>query len=390
MSNQRKSVLMFLSQDKFFLSHFAPWAHRLIKDGWSVTVLAKATSAQAVRKIDEYGCSFIDSGIDRAGTGLFIEIKSILRVLKILKTEKPTVIHNFGAKSIIYGTIASKLQDKTRPVINNLTGLGIVYCKNTLKYRLIKVLMDFLYRLYLNPKNSLVICENRDDIKYFFEKRALDLHSVRLVPGAGVDTVAFQPLPWNKRNARITVVMCSRLLRSKGVWIYIEAARIIKKRGINVSFQLVGDIDLENPDSLGNSDLDYIKNMDYIKYLGFSTNVQEILKLAHICVLPSHREGFPKSLAEGAASGLAIVTTDVPGCRDVVGNKNGLIVPVNDAKGLADSIEYLVKNPELTCQMGVNSRSLAESKLGSEVICEIIAKVYEELINTTPGARIGS
>ena len=379
-NNEQKSVLMFLSQDTFFLSHFEKTASLLTSRNWKVVVLARQTSEQNKKTIENLGYRFVDSGIKRAGVSIIKEARSLIRTISIVKALSPTVIHNYGLKSIIYGTIARILVSRKTKVINNLTGLGAAFIQEDLKFKILRIVILLFLRLLLNPKGSKVIFENNDDLKIFTGNRSVRDNDACLIRGAGVNTEVFNPLPWSEREGRITVVMTARLLYSKGVVEYFEAAKILTEKGSKMQFWIIGDIDEDNPNSLSEKELEVLKRCSQVKVLGKRTDVQNIIKKCHICVLPSYREGLPLALIEGAACGLAIVATDTVGCRELVQNKNGLLCKVKDSFDLARCLEELEQNPLLLRNMGTNSRELALKEFANQIVLREILKIYEELV----------
>ena len=364
------------------MSHFVKHARQMRDRGAEVVILTAVTSKDAVSKIHREGFRVIDTGIQRSSINPFGEFFALTKVRRVLIEEKPDYIHNYGTKPIVYGTIASRLLKKKVRVINNLIGMGVVFSEKGIKYFFLKFLLLFLYRLLLNPKGSRVISENEDDAALFVRIGAARASDVSIISGAGVDLRASCPVPWDQRRKKITIIMHCRLLKSKGVLVFSKAAEMMK--GDNkIEFILAGDIDLKNRDSLTLKDLLELKRIDNLKYVGFIDNPLELLKRCHICVLPSiYREGIPKSLIEGCATGLAIITGDQVGCREVVRNNNGcLLSNPRDATELVRAVEILVSDIENLKAMCHRSRELAEKKFSEEVILQKTMEVYESFAN---------
>ena len=315
-----------MSQDSFFISHFKQRTSVAIDRGYKIYLLADKTSEEFTNEIKQAGIKFIDSKINRSSVNIFKEIASLLRTIRVIKKYKPCLIHNYGAKSIFYGTIACKLVSRKTKIVNNLVGLGYAYTVKTFKARILKKIINTGYKMFLNPKGSRVICENGDDLRYFKKEKAIRDGNSYLIPGAGVDLEKFKPCPWEEKEKKITAVICTRLLHSKGVEIFAEASIKLKKKEVPIQMWIVGDIDHSNPDSLSREDIRKIEKENCCKILGYQNNVDEILKRCHIAVLLSKREGLPLSLIEAAATGLCIVTSDVVGCRDLVSNGNGVLI----------------------------------------------------------------
>lgn len=373
---------MFFPEDTLLISHFLTHALMARKIGFDVVVLARKTSETNREQICANGCVFYDSKIKRASTSVYSVVVDLLNVFSVLLKEKPDVIHNFGNKQILFGTLFSRLCFWRRIyVINYLTGLGFLYTSCTNRAKILRRVVEFAFRFLLKPKRAKVVCENPDDIKYFIRKRILTRNDVYLVKGAGVDADKYRPLPWSGKRRTITIVMSSRLLRSKGVIDYLKAAKILKKDQIPVDFWLIGDVDNANPDSLTTEEISKWKGEHICHFFGYRSDVDKLIPQAHIFVLPSYREGLSKSLLEAAACGLAIITTDAIGCRDVVANNNGFVVPLKDSVALASAIKRLVSNEELIKEMGLRSRALALQQYSTEVISRQIQSLYTRVIN---------
>jgi glycosyltransferase involved in cell wall biosynthesis len=202
---------------------------------------------------------------------------------------------------------------------------------------------------------------------------------VRLIPGSGVDTHRFQPVP--PPSGAVTVVLAARMLRDKGVVEFVEAARQLGGNSAKVRFVLVGDPDPSNPASLSEQQLRDWVTQDIVEWWGWREDIAKVYQSAHIACLPSYREGFPKSLQEAAACGLPIVTTDVPGCREVIRDgRNGILVPSRDAAALAQALETLIANPALRTSMGRASREIAEDTFSITNIVALTLETYRHLL----------
>ena len=376
-------ILYITTQDKFFLSHLKDRAIYASKHGFMVFVAAQKTDENFVREINELGFDFFDTGIERQALNPIAQLKALIRLREIINIIKPDISHHLGAKSIIYGTIAHKLStiSNVGSIINAPIGLGYVFAAKELKAKILKPLVSLLYQLTLNPLNSYVIFENTDDLNYFADRGALDLKRAVCIYGAGVDTELFSPSVSNAKNEICTVVMASRLIKEKGVFDFIRAAEILTENSVPVRMQLVGEPDYGNPNSLTKQQFEDLKNNTAIECLGYRADMSCILKKAHICCLPSfYREGLPRFLIEGVCSGLAIVTTDTVGCREVVVDKNGFLIKPHDVNSLVNAIKTLVDNPTLTMEMGNRSRNLALKFFDKNLICQQTLDVYQEAL----------
>ena len=226
----------------------------------------------------------------------------------------------------------------------------------------------------------MVIFQNPDDRELLVNAVGLDRQETRLIPGSGVDLDKFPITP--ETDAIPVVVMASRLLKDKGVYEFVEAARFLRRAGVEAIFQLIGGPDPENPESVSAESIDVWVNEGIIEYLGFRNDIPELFIRAHVVVLPSfYGEGLPKVLVEAAAAGRAVVTTDMSGCRDAIrAGKSGLLVPVRDARALAAAIRRLLEDSELRRRMGKEGRKLAETRFSIDKIVQAHLEIYRGLI----------
>ena len=320
-----------------------------------------------------------DTQIKRKSINPFSQLQDIITLSKIYKHEKPDVCWHLGAKYIFWGTIAVRIFIPHVKIINSPIGLGFIYVSKSVKARLLRPLVTLLYKVLLNPKNSFVIVENHDDIEFFVKINAVKEASVVLIPGAGINTRTFTPSKTKEKICQ--VVMLSRLIREKGVYEYIRAAKILHEEKVPVQMILVGEPDYGSPSSVTESEYKVLQQCDFIKCLGYQKNVLGILQSSHVCCLPSYREGLPRALIEATSCGLPVITTDAVGCRDIVINENGLLIKVGDIGELCNAIRFMVENPAERKKMGDKSRELAINRFDSEKICAQTYEVLENLIS---------
>lgn len=376
---ETKNLVNLISADTFFVSHFANRVPATKLLGYEVSVLSKRTNDDAVRQIQALGAHFYDTGIERSTISPLSELRNILRIVKLYKELQPRIVHHYGAKAIFYGTLACFFLRDKPSVVNNLIGLGYIFSSNSFKAKLLRPLLLLGYRFLLCPKSLAcrVICENQEDIDFFVHNGSLPPDHATKIPGAGINTDIFCPIEEDQKERICTVIMCCRLLKDKGVYTFIDAARLLKKEGCPVQLWLVGKPDAANPNSIQQSELDTWQHEGCIKHLGFSSDVASLLKKAHIACLPSYyREGLPRALIEGAACGLAIVTTDNVGCRDAVSHHNGILVPIKNPRALADAIKELVLNPDKRLEMARNSRQLALDTFDEKITTKSVVDIY--------------
>lgn len=374
-------LLILTTQDRFFLSHINERAHCFLEKGWKVAVCIQITDNSLVEQIKNFGYEIFDTKIVRKSVNPITQMFSIGRLIKFYFSYKPDIVWHLGAKSIIYGTFVSCLLRLSKPVgiVNAPIGMGWVYASQTMKARILRPLVELLFRLSLNPKNSRVIVENLDDLNYFVNNGSLNRQNAYCIQGAGVDTEKFIP-GIRKKKFEYTVVMVARLIREKGVWDFLKAAEILATKKIPVKMQIVGEPDYGNPSSITVFEFESLKKNPAVECLGFRSDIENVLQQADIFCLPSYyREGLPRALIEAASCGLPLLTTDSIGCRDTIKGNNGFLFKKHDVEVLVKQIEYLVQHPEEMLKMGENSRLVALQYFDSKKICKRTCEIFFSL-----------
>ena len=270
---------------------------------------------------------------------------------RLFRRVRPDLVHLITIKPILYGGIAARLA-RVPAVVSAIAGLGFLFIEQKgIKATFLRYVIKPLFHLALKHPYQSLIFQNKDDRDRVLATTRVNLSQTKLIRGSGIDLTAclLQPEP-----EEVTVVaMASRLLRDKGVLEFVAAAYLLRRRGIMAEFWLIGDIDLANPASITPKEVAAWKAEGIVKCLGYRRDVVSLYTKSQIVVLPSYREGLPKSLIEAAACGRAVVTTDVPGCRDAIEpGVSGLLVPARDHVALADAIQLLIKDPVKRKEMG--------------------------------------
>jgi glycosyltransferase involved in cell wall biosynthesis len=252
--------------------------------------------------------------------------------------------------------------------------------------RLLRNFVNWLYRFALGHPNIRVIFQNPEDRSVLLDKGALNLNQTVLIRGSGV---SLEDYPHRPEPVGIPVVVfAARLLRDKGVGEFVEAARLLHSRGVQVRFRLIGSPDPGNPTTITENELNTWRKEGEVELLGFRDDIPELFAEANIVALPSYGEGLPKVLIEAAACGRAVVTTDCPGCRDAIeAGTTGLLVPVRDPIALAEAIEMLIKDNDLRHRMGQAGRVLAELEFGVEKVVDAHLNAYQELLEAGDDSR---
>lgn len=368
-----KKILYIINVDWFYISHFLPVGLEGIKRGYEVHIACGVTDKKEY--LEDLGFIVHSLSISRSGTSVKTEIKTIIEIYKIIKTINPQILEFFTIKPVLYGGIVSRFLKIPKKVFY-ITGLGYVFIAKGLKGFLVRNIVKTLYKLAISGKTNSIITENIYDKGLINSLNAVNDNQIKIIRGAGVDLSKYSYI--EEKNENIKVSMGCRLLKDKGVFEYIEAAKFLKQKLPNVEFELYGDIDIHNPASLTSDDIEKIKNDGFVKVHGFTSNIAKVFSDSNIVVLPSYREGLPKVLIEAAACGRAVVTTDVPGCRDAIEpNITGLLCKVKDSRSLASMIEKSIVDKNLRNSMGTAGRELAEKEFDINKVIEKHFEIYE-------------
>lgn len=340
-----------------------------IEHGHEVFALGNESEADWADKFTEKGIVYRQINVQRNGTNPLKDLKSISSIKSVLSEIMPDKIFTYQAKTIIYGTIAANKLGITE-VYPLIAGLGSLYLNDSIKTKLIRKILMTEYK-YSMRKCNYVFFQNSDDVETFRRSKAVKKQKTVLLRGSGVNLNKFtvQPMP-----EKFGFLCVSRLIKDKGVFEYLKACEIIKKDNPEVRCLLVGPYD-SNPSSLQPEELQKFIDNDIIEYFGEQTDVVPYLAQCNVFVLPSYREGTPKTVLEAMACGRAAITTDAPGCRETVDhNKNGLLVPIKDVEKLAQAMQYMIDNPEESQRMALAGREKAEKvfdvKKVNEKICQ--------------------
>ncbi len=371
--------LFVVNVDWFFVSHRLPIALELLKRGHEVHIATAITDKKA--ELEQYGFSVSELRLKRASANPFELINSFSQIYSLVKRLQPDILHLVTIKPVLLGGIAARLA-AIPAVVFAISGLGAVFLGKGVVSTLRRLIVRQIYGFALRQKRAKIIFQNRDDQKTISSIIPLSEEQIVLVKGSGVDLSIYKQKPLPK--GRPVVMLAARFLRDKGVQEFVGAVRFLQKKKdlnlFNPRYVLVGEVDLDNPASFTQRELEAIEAEGNIELWGYRSDMQNVLPQAHIVVLPSYREGFPKVLMEAAACGRAVVTTDVPGCRDAIKNgKTGLLVPVKDSKALALTIEKLLKEPGLVKLMGENGRNMAEVLFDIQQIVTQHMHVYDDL-----------
>lgn len=350
---------------------------KLLSKGYKVSVAAPGSQFPNVLQdeIKNLGVDLIIFKLSRTGLNLFKELKSLLEIYRIIRIYKPNIIISSLIKPIIYTGLVLKLFKNIRyfPLI---AGVGyVLYEKKSIKHKILKTFIIKLYREGIK-KSETIIFQNKDDKLLFSNLKIKNYNDFStVINGSGVDLTIY---PFSNLPKKIVFLMISRLLVDKGVREYVEAAKIVRSKFPDVIFQLAGDLD-ENPESIGLQELKLWIDKGDIQYLGQIKSVQPILKNCKFFVLPSYREGTPRSTLEALATGRPVITTDVPGCREtVIHKKNGLLVPSKNHIALSNAmINFINEKDENIKKMGKQSFLIAKNKYEINKVNQSIMNIID-------------
>ena len=350
-----KKVIYFISEDWVFLNHRLELAKKIQNKGYEITLITNVTHYK--KTIEKKKIKVIPLKIERGSLNLRKSIKTVYRLIKIFKKIKPNIVHNFGLRQIVQGNIAAKISG-VRKIFNSIIGLGSVFVSGNI---LIKTFITNLLRATLFFKNSNVLVQNKDDYYFFKKKIWIREKNLFINTTSGINLKKYNIS--KEPKGKITFLFASRIIKDKGIKELIEASRKLNKTFKNFQIFIAGKIDSQNPSSVSYDKIKSWDALNYIKYLGHINNMNELYKKIHVAILPSYREGLPKGLLEASASGKPIITTNVPGCRDVViNNKNGIVVNPKDIEELYLAMKKMINNKNLRIKMGKEGRNFIKKK----------------------------
>jgi glycosyltransferase involved in cell wall biosynthesis len=368
-------ILLFANTDWYLFNFRLGLIKELRNQGHEIVLLSPPGNFH--ERLKENGFQWISFSLSRQGINPISETFTLWRLFRLYQQVKPDLVHHFTIKPVIYGSFAAHLLN-IHGIINSITGLGHLFIDPGFITSLLRRLAKWLYRFSLH--RTQVIFENPEDQNIFIQNKFITLEQSHLILGTGVDVDKFQPT--QKTNNIPIVLFSSRLLATKGLIEYMDAIRILKQKGYKARFAIAGTTDPGNPASIPQGQLDAWQQSDLAEFWGWQDDMPTILAKTDIFCLPSYREGIPNALLEACACGLPIVTTDVPGCRDVVQHGvNGLLVAPREAQILAEALVTLLINPALRSTMGKASRQIALEKFSLSHIISQNLGVYAQAMN---------
>ncbi len=368
-----KKIALIGTTGASFYGFRADLIQRLVKEGHTVYAFTSEYTDKCLQKIEELGAIPVIYKMSRGGLNPFADIKSLFQLKDKIEEIQPDIVFSYFTKPVVYGSLAAK-KCKIPKIIGMLEGLGSPFTIHkkgqSLKVKLIRFIQISLYR-FVFPFLDIIIFLNPDDPVDLIEMNNISHkeNAVKILGPIGLNLQDYSYKAWDITQ-EISFIFIARLLAEKGIFEYIDAARIVKQKYPNIVFKIIGGLDTENPYGLSKQELDEIISMGIVEYPGYVTDVAKRIQDTAVFVLPSYyREGVPRSTQEAMAIGRPVITTDVPGCREtVVDGLNGFLVPKWNAEALAEKMCYFIENPEQVNIMGLESYKIAQEKFDAEKV----------------------
>jgi glycosyltransferase involved in cell wall biosynthesis len=369
--------MFVVTEDWYFVSHRFELAAAARLAGYEVVVATRV--GQYGKRITDAGFTLRSVAFNRSGTNLVKEVRTLVQLVRLYRRETPDIVHHVALKPVIYGSLAAHIAG-VKGVVNALGGLGYVFSSVSQRARILRWIVKPALKLAFGGKNARLILQNSEDRDIIVADGLADAGSIRLIRGAGVDPGAYRQV--TVASEMPLVILPARLLREKGVVEFVQAARLLRARGVRARLALVGKPDLANPASVSQSEIDAWVSEGIVEFWAWQEDMPSVFAKAQIVCLPTYYgEGLPKSLLEAGAAGCAIVTTDIAGCREVVRHGvTGWLVPTRDVEALANALQQAIERPELRQQYGATVRALIAADFSMDrVITETVA-IYRELM----------
>jgi glycosyltransferase involved in cell wall biosynthesis len=375
-------VLLVGNDADYFLTHRLPLALQLAELGYDLHVALPYERGDA--RFERRPFLVHRIALRRGGVHAGEELRTFLELFRLYRRVRPQIVHHVTLKPTLYGGFAARLTG-VPIVVNAMTGLGFVFTSSTLKARLIRMVAQWPLRVACHRRNVTMIFQNPEDLRTFADLGISYRESSVLIRGSGVDTRVFTPGRRGTTGQPVVMVV-SRMLWDKGIAEFVAAARALKEAGTSARFVLVGGTD-PNPSSVPEAELRRWCEHGLVEWWGKRDNMPDIWRQADVACLPSYAEGLPKTLLEAAATGLPLVATDIPGCREIAREGvTGILVRKGDAVSLAAALRRLIESPELRREFGANARAVAEREFTVQSVIEQTLDVYQSRLSAiAPG-----
>ena len=375
----RPRLLYLITEDWYFWSHRLDLARAARDAGFDVTIATRVTDHG--ERIQGEGFHVVPISLLRRSRNPFRELGSIMELVRIYRRIQPHLVHHVAMKPILYGSLAAWVA-RVPVVLNAFAGLGYIFTDQDRRQGGLHWAMRTALRTAIGLSRSTVLFQNEADRDELVKAGIVQPARTRIIAGSGIDINAFSVKP--SPPGTPVVVLPSRMLWDKGVGEFVQAARDLKGKGADARFVLVGRCDDDNPAAIRREQLAQWVQEGVVEWWGHRDDMSAVYAGATLVVLPSYREGLPKVLLEAAACGKAIVTTDVPGCRDVVRDRiNGLLVPPKDSASLATAIAGLLSDQPTRETLGGRSREMVVATWAGPRIIEQVLGLYREMLNVS-------
>ena len=379
-----RRIVLFANSDWYLFNFRLSLALSLIEAGYEVLLVSPG--GPYGDKLTSMGLKWRRAPMERRSLNPFRESALILWLRRLIEFENIDLVHGFTIKCAIYGALAARLARRPRgkvASVSSIAGMGYVFTNGGLLARALRPLVIAFMRGVLDTDRSVVIVQNRDDLRFLIDAGIIQESRLRLVRGSGVDCVRFSPSFKSRTTASssLRVVLPARILWDKGIGEFVQAARLLRAEGRELDFVLAGSLDEGNPASVPSGTVQRWVQEGSVAWIGHVDNMPALFSTTDIVVLPSYREGLPKGLIEAAACALPIVATDVPGCREVVNDgENGLLVPARDVRSLASAIARLHDDAMLRERLGESAMRKARIEFAESVVNGQTTRLYHQLL----------
>jgi glycosyltransferase involved in cell wall biosynthesis len=385
-------VVLFANTDWYLYNFRLGLARRLRDEGCEVLLLSP--TGKYGPQLRELGFRWEAVPMSRRSLNPWRELMLILWLARLFRREKPALVHGFTIKGAVYGSLAARLAG-VPACVNAIDGMGYVFTSRDSRARLLRPVVRRVMRFAFNRPRTAVVLQNTDNMALFRQADIVDDRALRLIKGVGVDCTRYVPrdlhqAPVAGTRAAFRVLLAARLIWEKGIAEYAEAARILQRENRSIKFFLAGSPDEGNPASVQAEQVQSWVREGLIEWLGHVSDMPGLLLNIDLVVLPTYYgEGLPTTLVEAAACGLPLITTDSPGCREVVSRngEDGLVVPVHDAKALADAIRLLDDDRALALALGLKARRKALMEFAEPIVLDKTLAVYKELASGLSAER---
>lgn len=371
-------LLYVVNIPRFFVSHRLPLALAAKDAGYEVHVATSDADTASIEKIHAAGLPFHPLPLSQHSTSVITEIKTLFALIRLYRTLKPDIVHHVSIKPVMYGGIAAHLTG-IPAVVSAMSGLGYVFIGDSPKQKILRQIVKPALKLALAGKKTRMIFQNPDDQQRFIEMSVIQADKTVLIRGSGVDTTLFYPQP--EAPGLPVILFAGRLMWQKGIGEFMQAAKQLKGQA---RFVIAGYAEPTSPSAVSEAQLQAWQQAGLVELLGNRSDMPEVFAMAHIVCLPStYGEGVPKVLIEAAACARPIVTTDTPGCREIVRHdENGMLIPPGNTAALITALQTLIHDAALRQRLGARGRDIVEHNFSLERVVQATFAVYDTLLKT--------